>query len=688
MEATGKTSIRDVAEVTNISRKYLIDIILFLSLTISAALVGTWFVTSNTVKKFNFYQTTFAPAVMVACGHGFILPNPIPKEMVAFLELRSQSFSCESISANQKPALPDTFQVAHRNLMLTVATWWRVLGISWENLSTLYGLVFGLTAGFAYLLFRTAIRPPIALALTCIFILSPPQLFNLPHLRDYIKAPFMLAAIVMIAWLLKGSMRRDVAIWGIVVTGLTLGFGIGYRIDLIVLVPLLTTVILFMQPGSWVTNLKPRFITTLVFLVCFFVAASPTLLGIRGETNMAHVIVLGLMEEFDQKIGLSSAYYGLGYHYLDLYSHTVISSFAHASGYAGQTIVYPSSQYGASGLSYLIEVYKNFPADIAARYFASVWRILHLPVEAPVIFEDLYFFYDDLRPQWLMNLTHHRAWEVVLFAVISMSAALIACKSFKLLISVFLVVLYLCGYPFLQFGVRHYFFLQVIGLWIFGLSFQYFLLDPIWNWYQRKNFASNSGFQRQDKQLWISRGLRSLAAVGLVFGLPMALLGLLRVYQSNHLGTVFAAYATSPTMNIATRKAERDGGWKILQLSDAAGDNTSSTPSIKTIPLVATFDSGKCKRDTVQVRFKYRSADPTYDFSHTRSLGIDGNTRIFFPAFFQADLSAFSGIEMPAEEFGCLVSLERLAVAPPLSIPLTVTMPQNWMDLPRYRTFR
>ena len=686
METTKNPPIQKNSAEANTSRKYRVDALLFLVIVISAAFVGTWFVTSNTVKKFNFYQETFSPAVMAACGKGFVLPHPAPEEMIAFLELRTQSFSCDSISPNQKSVPPELFQAVHRNLMLTVATWWRVLGISWANLATLYGLVYGFTAGFAYLLLRTASRPVLALALTCIFILSPPQLFNLPHLRDYIKAPFMLAAIVMIAWLLKGSMHRGVAVWALATTGLLLGVGLGFRMDLFILVPLILIAILFMQPGSLTADLKPRLTSAVIFCACFAIAASSTLVSMKGSN--AHVIILGLMEEFDPRIGLNPIFYGLGYHYLDLYAHTIVNSFAYAGGYAGQTIMYPSIQYEISGFAYLVEVYRNFPADVVARFFGAVWRILHLPIEAPVIFEDLYFFYDELRPQWLMNLTHHRAWEVVLFAVVSISAALIACRSFKLLISVFLVVLYLCGYPFLQFGVRHYFFLQVIGLWLFGLSFQYIFLDPIRNWYQQKRFGVDSKPKQVDKQLWMSRGLRSLAAVVLVFGLPLALLGLLRVYQSNHLGTVFAAYAASPTVNIATTRADRDGGWKVLQVSDAAGDNASSTPSIKTIPLVATFDAGQCKRDAVHVRFKYQSADPTYDFSHTRSLGIDGHTRIFFPAFFQADLSSFSGIEMPAEEIGCLVSLERLAVAPPLPIPLTVTMPQNWMDLPRYRTFR
>lgn len=654
-----------------------------------AALVGTWFVNSNIVKKFHFYQETFGPAVMAACGKGFVQPTPEPEAMTVFLQGRVGNFDCNSILPEQKAVPPDLFQGAHRNLMLTVAGWWRAFGVSWTGLTTLYGMIFGLSAGFTYVLLRTAMQRPLAFLLTCFFILSPPQLFNLPHLRDYIKAPFMLAAIAMIAWLLKGRVQPILMTRLLAATGLFIGIGIGFRIDLIILVPLFVAVILFMQPGPWLPDLRKRLVVAATFLVCFIVAASPTLISMRGGSNMPHVIILGLMEEFDQRLGIDPAHYGLGYHYLDMYANTLVSSFAYGASDVGTAISYPSTLYDSAGISYIVDVYKTFPADIFARYLAALWRILHLPIVAPVTFEDLYFFYDDYRPQWLMAVTHHPVWEIILIATISTCAILIAFKSFKLLIAVFLVICYLCGYPFLQFGVRHYFYLEVISLWIFGLCIQQIFLSPPRKWRDFLKSPHRGGATSASSRIWGSRGLRAIGAIVLIFGLPLALLGLTRIYQTNRLGTVFAAYASTPTEAVATERSNGNAGWNIFRLSDTSGllNGATKPEDMKTISLVATFDSKSCGKDAVHIRFKYQSTAPTYEFSQTKSIGIDRHTRIFFPAFFRPGLSAFIGIEMPAEELSCLISIERLADTPPLRIPLTVTLPQNWMDLPRYRTF-
>lgn len=666
-------------------RKRRLDIVLFLVISAIAALIGTWFVGSNIVKKFHFYQENFAPAVMAACGKGFVQPRPAPESMTAFLEVRQDSFNCSTIPPGQESVATDFFQNVHRNLMLTIAGWWRALGVSWGSLATLYGLVYGLSAGFTYLFFRTVMRRPLAAALTFIFILSPPQLFNLPHLRDYIKAPFMLAAIAMIAWLLKGHIARQWTILLLAVTGVLIGIGIGFRFDLAILVPLVAAVILFMQPGSWLSNLKIRLAATATFIACFLIAASPTLIGMSGGGNMPHVVILGLMEEFDQRLGFEPAFYGLGYHYLDMYANTLANSFAYANGYAGPEILYPTTLYDSVGISYIVDVYKNFPADVFARYLASLWRILHLPIVAPVTFEDLYFFYDQYRPAWLMKLTHHPIWDLVLIMAISTGAALIASHGFKLLISVFLVVCYLCGYPFLQFGVRHYFYLEVIGLWIFGLCIQFMLQRP---WRNKQLMQTTTSHARRDKRIWFSRSLPTIGSFALIFVLPFALLGVLRLYQSKHLYEIFGAYAVAPTIPVANERITGSAGSQVLRVKYAARPKSLiSVQGVETLYLVATFDSKRCKKDSVQVGFKYQSVAPTYDFSQAKSIGIDGHTRLFFPAFFRQELSAFIGVEMPSEDFACLVSLEQLAGAPPLRIPVTITLPQNWTDSPRYRTF-
>jgi hypothetical protein len=47
-----------------------------------------------------FYQANFVPAIMQTCGYGFSMIENRPQEMIDFIDLRSDSFSCESIKKN------------------------------------------------------------------------------------------------------------------------------------------------------------------------------------------------------------------------------------------------------------------------------------------------------------------------------------------------------------------------------------------------------------------------------------------------------------------------------------------------------------------------------------------------------------------------------------------------------------
>jgi hypothetical protein len=664
------------------------ELLIFFAIVVLGSASGMAFIGASPVKKFHFYQETYAPAVMAACGKGFVQPRPEPESMTAFLKQRSDTFDCRMIHADTESFGPGFFQMGHRNLMLTVAGWWRMFGVSWGSLASLYGLLYGISAGFAYVLFRTVVKRPLALGLVCFFILSPPQLFNLPHLRDYAKAPFMLAAIAVIAWLLKGGLSRTAFISILAATGLLIGIGIGFRIDLLILVPLLLAVILFFQPGPLFGNMKSRIGGAAAFLVCFMIAASPTLMNLSGGSNIPHLIVLGLMGEFDQRLGLNPAFYELGYHYLDMYANTIVNAYAYGGGYEGTTITYPSQLYDLTGSAYIIDVFKNFPADIFARYLAAIWRILHLPITAVVTFEDVYFFYDNFRPDWLMRFVHAPLWDVGLSVAMLAGGLLLALRNFKLLLGAIIVIAYLCGYPFLQFGVRHYFFLEVIGLWLLGLCIQGYRPTSIRQWWMQFGTAVPTAIRFWQSRQFVAQGLYVVKVAILVFGLPFVVLCLLRVYQVGHLQSVFEAYASIPTRPFATEQREGPVGRSVLRLVDPM-NNMENGPKdvVETLYLTAMFDAKKCGKKAIHACFKYDGADQTFAFTQCKSLGIDANTRVVFPAFFRKNLIAFVGIEMPVEEISCLTSIQQLTAKPELRIPLTMTLPENWIELPRYRTF-
>ena len=145
-----------------------------------------------------FYQTYFEPAVMLACGRGFLIAHPPVPAVVDFLERKTDSLSCADIPLTTVVNDQALIQRPWLYLMLTVAFTWKLLGISWSGMGTLFGVLFGATIVAAYGILRIGLSRAVSVAGAVVLAVSAVHLQNLPHLRDYAKAPLTLALI----WLL------------------------------------------------------------------------------------------------------------------------------------------------------------------------------------------------------------------------------------------------------------------------------------------------------------------------------------------------------------------------------------------------------------------------------------------------------------------------------------------------------
>jgi len=636
---------------------------------IFAALAATVFLKLKIVPDHHFYQETYAPAAMLACGKGFIQPVPETPQLTDFLAQKSMSFDCATIPAEQKFIAPSFFQIGHRNLQSAVALWWNIYGINWNSLTSLYALLYGITAALCYLILRTAAARPLALAVAILFIISPPQLFNLPHLRDYSKAPFMLAAILAIALLLKGGLSRR-SIYALTVgIGATIGFGIGFRVDLLIIAPLLLIVIIFFQPGALRDNLSRRLIEVTLFVVPFAATSAAILMNLPEGGNTSHLLVLGLMREFDTKLQLNPAFYSFGYHYLDMYANTLIS--AHENQPLAKALIYPTVEYDRAGFSYLMDVYKNFPADMFTRFMAATWNMLKLPVVAPVTFEDVYRFYDDITPAWLYSATHLKIWNFFVAGYVVGGAYILYRHSARLAIGTTFTIFYLCGYPFLQFGVRHYFFLEIIGLWFLALCIQH-----IFNFFTSLKKADKRNTELQKHlQSFALNFFAPIFTVLVVVGLG------LRIYQSAHLKYFFEKIIASPAEEIEMKYLKAEGKQLLL-----APPTESREATVHTRYFEANFDLAKCNKTAVNLRTIYKTANPAYDFSENISISNGKYVRYIFPAFDRGEISNFKGLELLPEDAKCLVQFSELKNWPN-RIPMMLELPDNWETLHRYRTF-
>ena len=241
------------------------------------------------------------------------------------------------------------------------------------------------------------------------------------------------------------------------------------------------------------------------------------------------------------------------------------------------------------------------------------------------------------------------------------------------------ILLFLVGYPFLQFSIRHYFYLQIVGLWLAGLVTQ-----TLVNKANGVRFRDTSN--PADFASW-KRVLVQFAVFGLI--LPALLFIGLRRYQSNQVLAMFERYAAAPSQPLALNRSVVNGKTTISpeqMRADGNGD-TTGTKRVGSEFLVAEFDSRLCGHDSIHVKYVYAFDSPIYDFSRSTSLGIDSKTRVVFPVYFHAGRFRFSGLEIPAFESACLTGLRQITEPAKLGLPLAIEFSNHWRDQPRYREF-
>src|SRR5258707_4331744 len=129
-----------------------------------------------------------------------------------------------------------------------------------------------------------------------------------------------------------------------------------------------------------------------------------------------------------------------------------------------------SADYDRAGTRYLIDIAKAFPADLLARVYASAVRVMELPYSSrtsalitPSFAEDPVHAFD-ARTWLLRKLTPIWPWAFALtFLILSLAGV-------RLGLFAALFVLYLAGYPALQFQERHVFHLEFIAWCALGFA--------------------------------------------------------------------------------------------------------------------------------------------------------------------------------------------------------------------------
>jgi len=607
-----------------------------------------------------FYQTYFEPAVMIACGHGFVVASPArPAALTDFLQQRRDTFSCDEIPASLTLGQQGMLQRSWRYLMYLVGFAWRVLGISWHGMGPLFGLLFGVSVALVYGISRLGMGR--ALALLCAFgvSISTVHLLNLPHLRDFAKEPFTLALVFILGLLVtvRASFRSIVGLAA--AYGAVLGVAYGFRADFLIDIPLFVlTLALFVDDGP-LRNLKVKLAGMAAFAAAFAVVGWPILSTVYQKGGCQwHVVLLGLQSPFDGSLAVQPAPYDFGYAYADDYIYATVAGFAGRTSPQRPQLGYCSHEYDVESGRYLKGLVEEFPADFMTRSLASSRVLAELPFLwfMPPMLNWASSLYG-LRAQWLAPLRGLGIWIVGLALLIA-GAGRLRLGLFLLFFSVFVT-----GYPAIQFHDRHYFHLEFMTWWACGFTIQQ-LAATVWRTYRTKGVHLPSVFA----------GGRRMAVLALCAWLLLALpLKALRAYQGARVTRLLGSY-------VSASKARLDAP------AGQSGAFTIPAPPIERFGaefIEVDLEQARCA-GPAKVTFRYDPAVPAYDFTHTvaldRSSPPAGLTRVFLSVY-----QHFTGIEFSGADAGCVAGAYRLT--DPRAFPLLVdaTLAPGWESRPLYQ---
>ncbi len=618
----------------------------------------------------------FGSAVAMACGHGFVNPGyTLTPALDEFLSNRRDRLSCSDLPPAIPPMELNATQRLYRYLMMTSALVWKVTGVSWKGLRPLYAVMYGATLLVAYGIFRLGIGRLMSLAATAGLAVSPIHLQHLPFLRDYAKAPFILALILVMGRMAStaGSDRRNLIYSA--AFGAILGVGFGFRNDLLIVIVPWLIVVLAALPGPLAANLRTKAGCVAVSAAAFVVAAWPILTGYAAGSNTGHVTVLGLMTPFDGPLGIASPIYDTGYLYNDQYGWTLVQSYAFRQ--FGKAVYYMQKDYDRAAVAYVLTIARHWPADLMARAYASILNVLELPfavgehvamIPVGVTGRQLLRFYTDAGR--LLVLLHGFGAAMALTTL-----GIISIRNLRAAIVLLVLLAYFAGYPALQFHVRHYFQLEFIG-W-FALAF---LLERL---------LTSAVRYRAGSWPSLARGAAGAGAFAVSAALVLvALLGGVRMYQEAHARTLLRdRYLGADREPVPTRITSIADG-RVLVDTSALWTAPPSGAPISTEYLVARFAGRGCDAVQVPATFRYLSRTPDYDFSHDVDVRLrpDADAIVMSPIFDLPGESRFQGIELPAREASCLAGVERMKAGrvPPVLIDLDA--PSWWMRGKLYQT--
>jgi hypothetical protein len=620
-----------------------------------------------------FYQSEFAPAVMFACGRGLANPDARTAPVLeAFLSERTDSVRCSDLPPSAGTVALDAFQRTSRYLELSVAWIWKITGVSWSRLAILHGMLFGAVGSLSYALFRLGLTRLLSVLGIVPVFMSTPNVNLIPHLRDYAKGPFLLGIMLIMAVLvvIPSSRRTVLGLSGL--AGAVVGFGLGFRTDLMIAVPPSILVMAFVIPAL---SFSVRAAAIAAFLASFIVVAFPLLGVYSSGNNIGPVALLGLTKPFDATLGIQPSIYEYGGQYNDSLVFSIVNSYAVRVEGRLRGVDLATPEHAAASMRYFGQISRTFPADLVTRGIAAIRMTPR------------YFLESSLdRPAWLES----RVFRALYWARGAVSSRLAPVATAGLIAATvivsmanpnaaWLIVVLMAGFAggsAIQYHERHFFYLQLVPWWALALLVQ--------------TAFSARALAREVTRVHLTRAVVFTGLVAVTAGGAVLLT---RTYQGRSAAQLFERYQTAARVPLAV--AELDAGPDRMRLAaqEWLGRLPPESARIETRFVAVQFHDRECSSDALPLTIRYEATIPELDFSEPIVVQLHREsaspTTLFFAAFDRPDdTSRFRGIEVAREQSSCLAGIFDVTGITAEPLLLTTRLGGDWRSGPLYQRLR
>jgi len=638
----------------------------------------------------------FGPSVMVAVGRGFVMPEAAQVPALdRFLRQETDSLSPGDLPDEMPLGILRGWDRCHRYLLTFVGLVWRLFGISWVTYKIPMAILYCLTAPVVYGLFRLGMGRLLSMVGALLFLSSPLLLEETLHLRDFSKAPFILAVLLILGHLLRRPMGFRQLLGMAALLGFAMGLGWGFRQDLVIVIPLALGVLVFGARGHSRFLVRHRAASCGLLLCCFLLPALPILLtvGSEGGASATHDMAMGFATDCVENLELGPASYEIFYAFDDNFIHAAQSDYNRRVNRDPEPVVYRQPRASKAAVDHLIEIATVFPADLATRGLAAVRYVLKNPCMRLGPAKGLGLNVDNKVIAVAHGIHAPLAQHFDGFGLFYAAGFLLLAVMADLRLGwiLFLLLLYICGYTSIQFQLRHAFHLGFLPLWFLG-----FWLDRLWFAGNRLRDAEMRRSVRvvlfSPRRWWCPQTRRAMASCGVAAAMIAGPFYALRAYQDRAVGRLEEAYRQAELIPLAVEQIVQDD-WILFRPERCPGERLPETPgdglpswTVHTQYLAVDFAPDLSEH---LMDIAYDQSEMFIPFDKIVSIRTDagihgGVTRFFFPVYeFYLPISdvpgqsRFLGVRVPSEQAGDIQAVYCVRNPDDFPLLLNLTLPPD-----------